>query len=126
MPDEPETGIILLPRAMSALVIEAAVHFAVALENERRRPWPVSFIRRVEPGGIFMIGQNSCYAPAKLLVHPEQDASFRAGSMYKRVEVEWYSHWPRIEHTCSGHGRVTRPAIIQAFRQRLTTVLKLV
>lgn len=101
------------------------MHLAVALENDRHSQWPAFFIRKVEPGGAFMAGQNSCYTPGKLVVHPVGDMLFRADRAYAQIEVEWYPQWPRVAHTCDRHGRMSRPAIVQSFCDRLKTIMSI-
>lgn len=122
--EAPEASVLHLPRIMPAATIAAALNLAIALGNERRRPWPGYFMQVPEIGNSFRMGQHSCHPPARLLVRPQETAIFQLDMAYRVIQVEWYPNWPKLkdcEH--HSHGKAKRQETIAKLAGQLRHIL---
>lgn len=119
----PSSHVILLPRPVSVRVIDAAVHYTIALLGENS-PWPTRYIRQQQRNGHIEIGQNACYRPAKILVHPDGSLAFDPRRTYTRIAAAGHPDWPNVAHTCERHRHTPAAVILGEFAQKLNATLE--
>lgn len=116
--------VIQLPRHMPTRTIEAAVMLAVAVEHEFAMRWPARLHREIQPGNRqVLLGQNSCFTPAKLQVRPQGGSLFDIGTAYSTIEVAWCVSWPRIDCEGHRHGGMSRAETIRSLATRIHNIL---
>ena len=124
MPSRPIVSTLVLPRYTPAPTLVGAVHYAVTLEAEHTRSWPVFFYLNTEDNGWFALGQNSCQRAAQLHVRPQDQPYFDPAKSYSIIEVASQAAWPDIDCRCTPHTRANVGRVLDSLVRSLERVLK--